>query len=336
MNSYLEAGAIFFGSFGLLWFFKSIILIRLEKLVLKTKVPWDDYVVTILKIWDYKIFIVISVYAVSNYLNLSNFINDILYKFTLAAVGFYGIRSVQAVIDYGFNHYIKIKKKQADVDLMAYFFIKKIIDVLVWIVVLLLVFQNMGFEITALIGGLGISGLAVAFAVQNLLSDIFSSFSIYLDKPFEIGDFIQVGNQGGTVKKIGIKSTRLKTLRGEELVVSNKQLTETQISNFKKMSERRAVIHLLLDYQNNVFKLEKIPDLLTHIINQEQKCDLKRVFLKELTKEGILFEAIYVVQSSQYDIYAQAQQDINFTILKELSKMKVKFASSILINSPNS
>lgn len=140
----------------------------------------------------------------------------------------------------------------------------------IWIIASLMVLSNLGIEITPLIAGLGIGGLAVGLALQGILGDLFSAFTIYFDKPFEEGDFIIIGEDMGTIKHIGIKSTRIQALGGQELVVSNSELTSTRVNNYKKMNTRRVVFNFGLEYKTPVIKLKKIKKMVEEIIKKEK------------------------------------------------------------------
>jgi hypothetical protein len=165
-----------------------------------------------------------------------------------------------------------------------------------------------------------------AFALQNILSDLFSSFSIYFDKPFVEGDFIIIGNDMGIVKKIGIKSTRIQTLQGQELVVSNKELTSTRINNYKKMSKRRAIFNFGVEYSTSKKKLEKIPTIVKKIINNIELASLDRAHFKSFGDSSLDFEVVYYVDSSDYAKYMDIQQEINLALVLAFEKEKINFA----------
>jgi len=186
--------------------------------------------------------------------------------------------------------------------------------------------SNFGYNISTLIAGLGIGGVAIALALQNILTDIFASFSIYFDKPFQTGDFIIVGNDLGVVKKIGIKTTRLQTLQGEELVISNKELTETRIHNYKKMQKRRIVFNFGLTYDTSSAKLKKVLQILKGIIDKIEIAELDRVHFNKFGDFSLNFEVVYYLASSDYNEYMDTQQAINLAIKEKFEKDGIKFA----------
>jgi small-conductance mechanosensitive channel len=235
---------------------------------------------------------------------------------------------LQKIIDYGFKKLLK-KRQQEDqgkFDPHVINLFRKMTRIVLWGIALLIFLQNLGYDITALVAGLGIGGIAIAFALQNILSDIFSSFTIYFDKPFEVGDFIIIGNDMGTVKAIGIKSTRIQTLQGQELVVSNKELTETRINNYKKMEKRRIVFDFGVVYKTPTEKLRKIPQIVKKIIDDIEITDLDRVHFDKFGDSSLSFEVVYYIKNSEYNVYMDTQQDINLKIKEQFEKEGIEFA----------
>jgi small-conductance mechanosensitive channel len=190
----------------------------------------------------------------------------------------------------------------------------------------LLFLSNIGVDVTPLLAGASIGGIAIAFALQNVLTDVFASFSIYFDKPFRVGDFITVGADSGTVKRIGIKTTRLQSLQGEELIISNKQLTESRINNFKRMDKRRGVFTFGVIYQTEIKKLEKIPKIITDIITKNKTAELDRVHFKSFGDSSLDYEVVYYVKSSDYRVFMDIQQEINLEIIHQFQKEGIEFA----------
>ncbi len=201
-----------------------------------------------------------------------------------------------------------------------------LVKIALWAGAIALLLANMGYNITSLVAGLGIGGIAVALAVQNVLGDVFSSLSIYLDKSFQVGDFIAVGNNYGTVKHIGIKTTRVELLQGEELVVSNSQLTSAEIRNFGVMEYRRVVFTIGAIYNTHIEKLKKIPSILRKTIEAQDKTEVERVHFKSFGDYSLVFEAVYYIQTADYIEYMDIQQQINFDIAEIFQKEKIEMA----------
>jgi len=200
------------------------------------------------------------------------------------------------------------------------FVLKKIIQAAVYIFAFLALLVAFGIDLSGVIVGLGVGGIAIALALQNVLSDVFSAFSIYFDRPFEVGDFIVVGEYAGTVTKIGIKSTRLQLLQGEELVISNRELTMTSLRNFKKLKKRRVVFKLSVAADTPVEKLEKIPSLVQRIIEDIELAEFDRAHFTEFGNFTLDFEVVYYMKTSDYNEYLDAQQKINLGIIEAFDK----------------
>ncbi len=227
-----------------------------------------------------------------------------------------------------FNSWVKKQPESEQLDPTITSFIKIIFKIILWIIVTLFVLQNLGLQITALLGGLGVAGLAVAFAFQRILEDIFSFFLIYFDKPFKVGDYIMVGPDAGTVKNIGVRMTKLTTPGGQELLISNRELTNARLQNFKKMKERRVVFSFGVTYETKVEQLEKTKKIIASIFAElnEDLVRLDRSHLKELADSALVFEVVYFIKSKEYLEYMNIQEQINLALLKALAKEKISLA----------
>jgi len=196
----------------------------------------------------------------------------------------------------------------------------------VWTLALLLALDQLGFDVTALVAGLGIGGVAVALALQNILGDLFASAAIVLDKPFVVGDFIIVGDLMGTVERVGLKTTRVKSLSGEQLVFANSQLLGSQIRNYKKMQERRIAFGIGVTYETPLEKLRAIPGWLKAAVEAQEGVRFDRAHFKEYADFSLNYEIVYYVLSPDYNRYMDVQQAINLAIFEKLSAEGVDFA----------
>ncbi|MDR7440463.1 MAG: mechanosensitive ion channel family protein [Armatimonadota bacterium] len=194
-----------------------------------------------------------------------------------------------------------------------------------WTVLLLLLLDNLGVRVTALVAGLGIGGVAMALALQNVLGDLFASLAIALDKPFQIGDFIIVDQYLGTVEHIGLKTTRVRSLWGEQLVFSNNDLLQSRIRNFKRMRERRVVFNVAVVYQTPYEKLARIPQILREVVEQ-QPVRFDRAHFKEYGDSGLVFEVVYYVLNPDYTVYMDTQQAINLEVFRRFHQEGIEFA----------
>ncbi len=196
----------------------------------------------------------------------------------------------------------------------------------VWTLVLLLSLANLGVDVTALIAGLGVGGIAVALAVQNVLGDLFGSVAIALDKPFEIGDFIIVGDLMGTVEHIGLKTTRVRSLFGEQIVFSNSDLLSSRIRNYKRMKERRVVFSLGITYDTPPDKVEAVPAMLRRIVEGQADVRFDRAHFQKYGEWSLDFEVVYFVLTPDYNLYMDRQQAINLDILRGFEAAGIAFA----------
>jgi small-conductance mechanosensitive channel len=195
-----------------------------------------------------------------------------------------------------------------------------------WAIVLLTMLANIGVNVTTMIAGLGVGGIAVALAVQNILGDLFASLSIVIDKPFVIGDFVVVGEFQGTVEYVGLKTTRIRSLGGEQIVFSNSDLLKARIRNFKKMRERRVAFTFGVPYQTPVDLVQKIPAQVRAIVEERPKARFERAHFKGFGDSSLDFEVVYWMVDPDYAVYMDTQQAINLEMLRLFESQGVSFA----------
>ncbi|HEY0844404.1 MAG TPA: mechanosensitive ion channel family protein [Noviherbaspirillum sp.] len=199
--------------------------------------------------------------------------------------------------------------------------------IVLWSIAALVTLDNLGFNITTLMASLGIGGIAVALAVQNILGDVFSSVSIALDKPFVIGDFIVVDNFMGTVEYVGMKTTRLRSLGGEQIIFSNTELLKNRIRNYKRMQERRVAFEFGVAYETPLEELERIPELVRDIVGADQLATrFDRAHFKAYGDSALQYEVVYYVLDPDYNKFMDIQQGINLAILREFRARGIAFA----------
>jgi small-conductance mechanosensitive channel len=201
-----------------------------------------------------------------------------------------------------------------------------LVNIVVFVFGFIFLVDNLGYNISTVITGLGIGGIAIALAAQTILGDLFSYFVIFFDKPFEIGDFIKIGDDLGSIEHIGIKTTRIRTITGEQMICSNTQLTGSRIRNFKRMERRRVVQKIGLVYQTPAIMVKQVPEILKKIIEAKPDVIFDRAHFSEFGDFSLNFEYVFFVLSSDYYIYMDRLQQINFDILQEFEKSKIEFA----------
>lgn len=210
--------------------------------------------------------------------------------------------------------------------------------IVIWATVLLVLLDNLGVNITAFIAGLGIGGVAVALALQTILGDLFASLSIVLDKPFVVGDFLIVGDLLGSVEYVGLKTTRLRSLSGEQLVFSNSDLLNSRIRNFGRMFERRVQFNLGVTYQTPRNKLRLIPQIIREAVEKQEHTRFDRSHFKEYGDFALIFESVYFVNGPDYNRYMDIQQAINLHIHERFEQEGIEFAyptQTLFVNKAN-
>jgi small-conductance mechanosensitive channel len=203
-----------------------------------------------------------------------------------------------------------------------------IAGVLIWALVLLAALDNLGVNITALVAGLGIGGVAVALALQNVLGDLFASLSIALDRPFVVGDFLAVDNFLGSVENIGIKTTRLRSLDGEQIIFSNSNLLQARVRNYGRMTDRRVVFATNVAYETPPELIEKLPKMLRQIVEAEKDTRFDRSHFQKHGVASLEFETVYYVLTPDFNRYMDIQQSINFKIHRQFLELGIPFASA--------
>ncbi len=321
---YLDFIFIFFLFLILFKFIQNFVIYKLNKIAQKTKTDIDDTFIKIIKTLKPPFYSFLAFYLAIKFLSISSITDKTIYYILIAWVVYQGIIAVQILIDYIIKRQLKGRDDAHTRSAMK--LLGNIAKGLLWVIGLLLFLSNLGINITSLIAGLGVGGIAIALALQNVLSDLFSSFAIYLDRPFVVGDFIVLGADMGTVEKIGIKTTRIKTLRGEELVVSNQELTTARIQNFKQMRERRITFEFGVVYNTPTEKVKKIPEIIKKIITDVKLTRFDRAHFSKFADSALLFNVVYYINSPEYMDYANAHQEIHLKIKEVFEKEKIEFA----------
>jgi len=306
---YLIALGLFLLFVFILRIFKRVIIHKLKKLAKRTSAEFDDVLIAMVDAFGRPFYILLSFYIALHFIEtpliVSKYLSSVILIFAI--------------------YYVE-KEEALEIDSSSAKFLRRILKGVLWVVAVVLILQNLGYNISTLAAGLGIGGIAIAFALQNILGDIFASFSIHFDKPFQVGDFIVIGQEKGTVKSIGIKSTRLQALQGEELIISNRELTEARVHNFKRMDKRRIVFNLGVAYETPTEKLKKVPDIIRKIGDKIDLVEINRVYFKEFADFSLIFEVVYFLNSIDFDIYVKTREQINLAIKEAFEKEKIEMA----------
>jgi len=292
----------------------------------RTRSEYDDLIVGALGRTKKGLLVVWAVFAGSLSLQLSSAPEILLQRLAMLAVlaqaGFWTTDIIGSWIK-------SYRKKQLESDpgsvtgISAIGFMAKLA---VWIVVLMLGLENLGVDITGLATGLGIGGIAVALAVQNILGDLFASLSIMIDKPFVIGDFIKVGDYGGNVEQVGLKTTRVRSLSGEQLVFSNNDLLKSRLQNFGRMYERRGSFRIGILYETPRELVARVPDMIREIVEAQPKTRFDRSHFKEFGDFALIYETVYYMTEPAYALFMDTQQAINEALMVRFEGEGIEFA----------
>lgn len=195
-----------------------------------------------------------------------------------------------------------------------------------WVVIVLAVLSNLGVNITAFVASLGIGGIAVALAVQNILGDLFASLAIAVDKPFEVGDSITVGDVTGTVERVGLKTTRIRSLGGEQIVMSNAELLKRTVANFKRLQTRRVAFSFGITPDASADEVASVPPLMRELIEADPLLQFVRAHFKGFGENSLDFEVVYRVKDPDYDVYMDRQQALNLALMRSFDQRGIRFA----------
>jgi len=260
-----------------------------------------------------------------HHLALSPLWMKIINRLALTLLMIFGVRYLLALLNHGIEHFLLNREIDATKK-NVFRIIWKFLTPVIWILAFIIFLDNLGVHISALLAGLGIGGIAVALAAQVLLSDLFSYFTIFFDRPFEVGDYIVIDTFSGTVEHIGLKTTRLRSLTGEELIFSNSDLTSSRLRNYKRMKRRRISFSIGVSYQTKAAQVKEIPQILADIIKSIPDTELNRAHFSSFGEYSLRFDVVYYVLTSNYIKYMDIQQEINLKIIDEFSKRGIEFS----------
>lgn len=325
VQHYAIALAIIVGGILLVRIFRSRLLNQIKKWTEKTETKLDDYIIRGIEKFGLPILVFVAIYSGLSYLTFPEKADKFIDNAMIVVITLYVIRLLSSFIRLALESFIS-KQEGGLEKLKQLNGIMLIVNAIIWAVGLLFLFDNLGYNVTTIIAGLGIGGIAIALAAQNILGDLFNYFVIFFDRPFEVGDFITVDDKKGTVEHIGIKTTRLLSVNGEQLAFSNSDLTKSRIHNFKRMNRRRVVFSLAVVYNTKPEVLERIPGLVEQIIRAQQLATFDRAHFATFGAYSLNFEVVYFIESSEYVDYMNVQQEINLKIFKAFAAEGIEFA----------
>jgi small-conductance mechanosensitive channel len=308
------------------WALRRIVIARLAAVTRGMETPWAPSVAAMLTATRTLLLWPLAFYAASMTLQLPPRIERVVSAVTVISLLLQAALWGNALIAETLRRYVKSKAAEDAAAATSVSVLGFMSRLMLWAVVALLALSNLGVDITALVAGLGIGGIAVALAAQNILGDLFASLSIVLDKPFVIGDFIIVGDLVGTVEHIGMKTTQVRALSGELIIFANADLLGSRIRNFKRMFERRVVFGLGVTYQTRAEQLARIPAILREVVEARPNVRFDRAHFKDYGDFSLNFEIVYYVLDPDYNKYMDTQQAINLEVYRRFAAEGIEFA----------
>jgi small-conductance mechanosensitive channel len=320
---------IFIGFLILGWIIAHVFEHYFSRWAKKTKTKLDDEILKNVKKPIYVLVIFFGIFFFLENLSMLDQYQDILrivFVFLQVLLIAYIITRITNVF---FAWYAERSLRKKNVSQHILFVFRGVVNAIIYVIAFFIILALLRIDLSGIALGGAVTAIIIGFALQSVLGDFFSAFSIYFDRPFEIGDFIIVGEFAGTVRKIGMKSTRVELLQGEELVLPNKELTSTSVRNFKKMNKRRISFTFGVTYDTPNNKLKKIPDIIKKIIDPEKLeyvHKLDRVHFTEFADFSLNFDVVYYLRTKDYVKYRDTQQEINYAIKEAFEKEGIEMA----------
>lgn len=324
IKTWLIALGVAVGALLVLRLVEQVLIVRIQRLARGTHTIIDDVVVGSLRKTKLIYLFILSAYLGTVVLTLPENLRSLQWNVLVVATLLQAGIWVSVGLQIWLQNYQASEEDGANRTTMNA--LSFLVRVALWTTILLLMLDNLGVDVTALVTGLGIGGVAIALAVQNVLSDLFASLSIVLDKPFVHGDFIVIGDLAGSVEHVGIKTTRIRSISGEQLVFSNNDLLTSRIRNFGRMNERRVVFSLGVTYQTPADKLERIPDLIREAVEVREHVRFDRSHFASYGDSSLNFETVYFVESADYAQHMDILQAVNLAIFRRFEEEGIEFA----------
>jgi small-conductance mechanosensitive channel len=305
--------------------FRTIFIRRMQRLAHRTETKADDYLIQGIKRFGIPALYYFIIYSGVSYLNLSAKAQRVLEIATSVVVTFLILRLISSTILVLLENRIR-RQDHGEEKVNQLGGLMIVINIVIWLLGLVFLIDNLGYDVTTIVTGLGIGGIAVALAAQNILGDLFNYFVIFFDRPFEVGDFIIVDEKMGTVEYIGIKTTRIRSLSGEQLIIGNSNLTSSRIHNYKRLIRRRILFTIDVEYGTTLEKIKEIPVMLKRTIEAQTAVIFDRAHFARYNDWSLRFEAVYFVTVADYNVFMDIQQKINFKIYEDFIRHGIGFA----------
>ncbi|NPA22151.1 MAG: mechanosensitive ion channel family protein [Candidatus Micrarchaeota archaeon] len=339
IKSYLIALLVFLATYTILKIFKFVLLKKLKEWAKKSSTRWDDVIVEIVDMIGWPFYMLVSLYIALGFLTVPEIVTAIVKSLLIIVSAFYGIKIVLRIIEELLHIWNERRKEKLDPSLIQ--MLHTLIKAALWTIAIITVLANLGYDISVLLAGVSITSLAVAFAFQRIMEDLFAYFVIHIDKPFKVGDTVFINGEGGTVKQVGLKSTRIVSLKnGEELVVSNAQLLNSWIHNYGRIYKRRHAFMIGVTYETPVEKLKQIPKMVEEIVKEVggDKVEFERCVFKSYGDFSLNYEVVFHVDEKDYNKYLKIVEEIYLKIKERFDNEGIEFAyptQTIFLKSSN-
>ncbi|MEM1251916.1 MAG: mechanosensitive ion channel family protein [Cyanobacteria bacterium P01_H01_bin.21] len=325
VKDYLLAIAIFIVALSAIHIIKSVVVGRIKRWSRHTATDLDDRLIRIIEKPVLLLLYLGSFYVAVGNLSLHPILQQSVDVVCVAVGTVLVIQLLGSLVEYGARLYLLRRGEDLAME-QTINAIVPAVKVVVWGIGIIFLLDNLGFDISAMVAGLGIGGVAIALASQGVLGDMFSYVSILFDRPFELGDFIVVGDLVGTIEHIGLKTTRLRSLTGEELVIANTDITASRIQNYKRMTRRRIAFNLGVTYETTAAQMKQIPDIIQEIIEGVESVTFDRAHFASYGDFSLNYEVVYYVETNDYAVYMDVQQLIYLAIKEAFESHSIEFA----------
>jgi small-conductance mechanosensitive channel len=324
VQDYLVAAGLMVGGLLIIRLFRRSILKRVRKVVAKSESKIDDLIVDGVSRFVLPVLSFMVIYWAINSLELSTKIDRVVQVASGTVIAYFLIRFISSTVRLLLTNYVR-RQENGETKIKQITGLMIIVNIVIWVMGALLLFDNLGYDVTTVLAGVGIGGIAIALAAQNIMGDLFNYFVIFFDKPFEVGDAINIDGKVGTIEYIGLKTTRLRSLTGEQIVIANSDLTQSRLHNYKRQDNRRIQFDVSVIYDTPTEKLRKIPGIIRSIIEASSDTKFDRAHFARFTEYGLDFEVVYFITVPDYLKYMDIQQEINLQLMEIFKAEEIQF-----------
>lgn len=324
---WLQAFGAAAGGVAALWLLRRIIVHRLAKIAEQTDTVADDFAIELIRGIKTSAYVFVALVGIDAFVAFPSPADEAIRIVKILALVLQGLTWANVIVTFWLEQWARNNPRQSDRTTMAALGFG--VRLVLWSIIVLLALQNYGVNITTLITGLGVSGIAIALAVQNILGDLFAALSIVLDKPFVLGDYVVVDQLEGTVEKVGLKTTRIRSVNGEEIIFSNADLLKSRIRNLARRETRRYVVHTTVALATEAARLSLVPDIFRQAIEGQPYATFTRSHLIGSSAAGHEFETAFLMTTADWQIGLDARQAILLRVYSALQREGIQLASGV-------